>query len=152
MRHWPNVGLLLGQRLYQCLYMVKFIVFPISVYLYMVIANVLYQSASVITLRFYISICSFPSLFVYPYPCIVIYVVIANVLYQCRCRFMIFIANVLYQCLHVSYIPYIRPYMFQDCCIPRVFFYHKVPNAQPNLLMAKNLDTGEFCRIDVSDL
>ncbi|XP_074641683.1 uncharacterized protein LOC141899336 [Tubulanus polymorphus] len=36
-----------------------------------------------------------------------------------------------------------------DCCIPRVYISHQVPNAAPNQLMAKNLDTGEFCRADL---
>ncbi|XP_064631251.1 F-box/LRR-repeat protein fbxl-1-like isoform X2 [Lineus longissimus] len=37
----------------------------------------------------------------------------------------------------------------QDCCITRVYIMHKVPNAASNMLMAKNLDTGEFCRADL---
>jgi len=40
--------------------------------------------------------------------------------------------------------------MFQDQCIPRVYFQHKVPNADPGQLMARNLDTGEYCRADFS--
>ncbi|PVD30524.1 hypothetical protein C0Q70_09791 [Pomacea canaliculata] len=36
-----------------------------------------------------------------------------------------------------------------DCCITRLFVCHVIPNAVPNQLMAKNLDTGEFCRMDL---
>lgn len=36
-----------------------------------------------------------------------------------------------------------------DCCIGRLFVCHVIPNAQPNQMMAKNLDTGEFCRADL---
>ncbi|KAK7110296.1 F-box/LRR-repeat protein 2-like [Littorina saxatilis] len=36
-----------------------------------------------------------------------------------------------------------------DCCITRLFANHAIPNAVPNQLMAKNLDTGEFCRADL---
>jgi hypothetical protein len=35
-----------------------------------------------------------------------------------------------------------------DCCVNRLYFEHKVPNADPNQLMAKNLDTGDFVRVD----
>ncbi|PIK53998.1 putative F-box/LRR-repeat protein 2 [Apostichopus japonicus] len=36
----------------------------------------------------------------------------------------------------------------QDMCNGRVHVVHNVPSADPNLLMAKNLDTGEFLRMD----
>lgn len=36
-----------------------------------------------------------------------------------------------------------------DCCIGRLYVGHVIPNAVPNQLMAKNLDTGEFCRADL---
>lgn len=36
-----------------------------------------------------------------------------------------------------------------DCTIPRLFYKHATPNAAPNQLMARNLDTGEFCRADL---
>ncbi|XP_071090171.1 F-box/LRR-repeat protein 2-like [Haliotis cracherodii] len=36
-----------------------------------------------------------------------------------------------------------------DCCVPRLYVQHCVPNAVPDQLMAKNLDTGEFCRADL---
>lgn len=36
----------------------------------------------------------------------------------------------------------------QDVCNYKVYVYHRLPNADPNLVMAKNLDTGEFCRVD----
>ncbi|XP_071480674.1 uncharacterized protein [Diadema antillarum] len=36
----------------------------------------------------------------------------------------------------------------QDVSNKKVHVYHRVPNADPNLVMAKNLDTGEFCRVD----
>lgn len=36
----------------------------------------------------------------------------------------------------------------QDVCNGRVHVVHNVPSADPNLLMAKNLDTGEFLRMD----
>lgn len=39
--------------------------------------------------------------------------------------------------------------LLQDCCITRLFVCHVIPNAVPNQLMAKNLDTGEFCRMDL---
>ncbi|XP_052099958.1 F-box/LRR-repeat protein fbxl-1-like isoform X1 [Mytilus californianus] len=35
-----------------------------------------------------------------------------------------------------------------DCCIPRLYVQHILPNHHPDQLMAKNLDTGEFCRAD----
>lgn len=35
-----------------------------------------------------------------------------------------------------------------DCCIPRLYVQHILPNHHPDQLMAKNLDTGEFCRVD----
>ncbi|XP_064601185.1 F-box/LRR-repeat protein 2-like [Liolophura sinensis] len=37
----------------------------------------------------------------------------------------------------------------EDCCIGYVFVRHIVPNADPSQVMAKNLDTGEFCRVDL---
>ncbi|KAI8492789.1 hypothetical protein Bbelb_293860 [Branchiostoma belcheri] len=36
----------------------------------------------------------------------------------------------------------------QDCCVKRVHIEHKTPNMDPNQLMAKNLDTGEYLRVD----
>ncbi|XP_076470806.1 uncharacterized protein LOC143300764 [Babylonia areolata] len=36
-----------------------------------------------------------------------------------------------------------------DCCIGRLYVHHAIPNAVHNQLMAKNLDTGEFCRADL---
>ncbi|XP_030842168.1 F-box/LRR-repeat protein 2 [Strongylocentrotus purpuratus] len=36
----------------------------------------------------------------------------------------------------------------QDVCNDKVYVYHRLPNANPNLVMAKNLDTGDFCQID----
>ncbi|XP_066277811.1 F-box/LRR-repeat protein 20-like [Branchiostoma lanceolatum] len=36
----------------------------------------------------------------------------------------------------------------QDCCVKRVHIQHKTPNMDPNQLMAKNLDTGEYLRVD----
>eukprot|EP00057_Strongylocentrotus_purpuratus_P012439 XP_011666913.1 PREDICTED: F-box/LRR-repeat protein 2-like [Strongylocentrotus purpuratus] len=36
----------------------------------------------------------------------------------------------------------------QDVCNDKLYVYHRLPNADPNLVMAKNLDTGEFCRVD----
>ena len=35
-----------------------------------------------------------------------------------------------------------------DCCVKRLYCEHRVPNADPNQLMAKNLDTGYFERVD----
>ncbi|KAL3863368.1 hypothetical protein ACJMK2_005126 [Sinanodonta woodiana] len=35
-----------------------------------------------------------------------------------------------------------------DCCIPRLYYRHVTPNANPNQLMAKNLDTGQYCQVD----
>ncbi|BFY97345.1 hypothetical protein BsWGS_00392 [Bradybaena similaris] len=37
----------------------------------------------------------------------------------------------------------------KDCSLHRLFAKHNIPNASPNQLMAKNLDTGEFCRADL---
>jgi hypothetical protein len=37
-------------------------------------------------------------------------------------------------------------FLFQDCCIARLYVQHIIPNHHPDQLMAKNLDTGEFCR------
>ncbi|KAL5021116.1 hypothetical protein ScPMuIL_000271 [Solemya velum] len=37
----------------------------------------------------------------------------------------------------------------KDCCIPRLWKRHATPNAVHDQLMAKNLDTGEFCRADL---
>ena len=36
-----------------------------------------------------------------------------------------------------------------DCCINRLHFEHRVPGVDPNQLMAKNLDTGDFVRVDL---
>lgn len=36
----------------------------------------------------------------------------------------------------------------QDVCNGRVYVTHKLPNVDPKQVMAKNLDTGEFCRVD----
>ncbi|WAR21838.1 FBXL2-like protein [Mya arenaria] len=36
----------------------------------------------------------------------------------------------------------------KDCTIPRLFVGHATPNAAPDQLMARNLDTGQFCRVD----
>lgn len=36
-----------------------------------------------------------------------------------------------------------------DCCLSRVYIQHVTPNVIPNQLMGKNLDTGEFCRVDM---
>ncbi len=35
-----------------------------------------------------------------------------------------------------------------DCCVNYLFFEHRVPNQDRNQLMAKNLDTGYFERVD----
>ena len=40
----------------------------------------------------------------------------------------------------------------RDCCINRLYYEHNVPNADPNQLMAKNLDTGDFVRVDLPSL
>lgn len=37
----------------------------------------------------------------------------------------------------------------KDCCLKRIFVEHRVPNVDPDQVMAKNLDTGEFCRADL---
>lgn len=36
----------------------------------------------------------------------------------------------------------------KDCCVSSVYIQHVTPNIAPEQLMAKNLDTGEFCRVD----
>jgi F-box/leucine-rich repeat protein 2/20 len=38
-----------------------------------------------------------------------------------------------------------------DCCINHLFCEHRVPNLDPNQLMAKNLDSGNFVRVDQFD-
>jgi hypothetical protein len=35
----------------------------------------------------------------------------------------------------------------QDTCVNGLFIHHRIPNAPPDLLMAKNLDTGEYCKM-----
>ncbi|XP_070540751.1 F-box/LRR-repeat protein 2-like [Ptychodera flava] len=40
----------------------------------------------------------------------------------------------------------------QDVSLKRIYVEHRTPNADPNTVMAKNLDTGEFCRVDYSKL
>lgn len=37
----------------------------------------------------------------------------------------------------------------KDCCLKRIFVEHRTPNVDPEQVMAKNLDTGEFCRADL---
>jgi len=37
----------------------------------------------------------------------------------------------------------------KDCCLKRIYVEHRTPNVDPDQLMAKNLDTGEFCRADL---
>ncbi|XP_022345873.2 uncharacterized protein LOC111138289 [Crassostrea virginica] len=37
----------------------------------------------------------------------------------------------------------------KDCCVSTVYIQHVTPNQAPEQLMAKNLDTGEFCRVDL---
>jgi len=37
----------------------------------------------------------------------------------------------------------------QDCSLKRIYVEHRTPNVDPEQLMAKNLDTGEFCRADL---
>ncbi|XP_050398386.1 F-box/LRR-repeat protein 20 [Patella vulgata] len=49
-------------------------------------------------------------------------------------------------CAHVSSA---AVHYLTDCCINRLYVQHATPNAQPYQLMAKNLDTGEFCRADL---
>ncbi|XP_041368563.1 F-box/LRR-repeat protein 2-like [Gigantopelta aegis] len=49
-------------------------------------------------------------------------------------------------CAHIS--PVAVAYL-TDCCVNRLYVQHRTPNAVPNQLMAKNLDTGEFCRADL---
>lgn len=39
--------------------------------------------------------------------------------------------------------------MLKDCCVRRIFVEHKTPSLDPDQIMAKNLDTGEFCRADL---
>ena len=36
----------------------------------------------------------------------------------------------------------------QDCAICRVFVKHTIPNAPIGLLMGKDLDTGQYTRVD----
>ncbi|KAL8613085.1 hypothetical protein ACOMHN_035026 [Nucella lapillus] len=49
-------------------------------------------------------------------------------------------------CAHIS--PAAVRYLC-DCCIGRLHVNHTIPNADHNQLMAKNLDTGDFCRADL---
>lgn len=37
----------------------------------------------------------------------------------------------------------------QDCSLKRIHVDHRTPNVDPDQVMAKNLDTGEFCRADL---
>lgn len=37
----------------------------------------------------------------------------------------------------------------KDCCLKRIHVQHRTPNVDPEQVMAKNLDTGEFCRADL---
>ena len=48
-------------------------------------------------------------------------------------------------CIHCVYICCFS----QDCCVSTVYIQHVTPNQAPEQLMAKNLDTGEFCRVDL---
>ena len=41
--------------------------------------------------------------------------------------------------------------LLQDCTIPRLFVNHATPNVSADQLMARNLDTGQFCRADLLD-
>ena len=43
-------------------------------------------------------------------------------------------------------------YSVQDCAVNRVFVNHSTPNAPFGLLMAKDLDTGEYTRVDDIEL
>lgn len=45
----------------------------------------------------------------------------------------------------------ILPYVFQDCAVGSVFVNHSTPNQPQGMLMAKDLDTGEYCRVDHLD-
>ncbi|BFZ02165.1 hypothetical protein BsWGS_05204 [Bradybaena similaris] len=49
-------------------------------------------------------------------------------------------------CAHVS--PAAVQYL-KDCCLGRLYASHNIPNADPYQVMARNLDTGEFCRADL---
>lgn len=37
----------------------------------------------------------------------------------------------------------------KDCSLKRIYVEHRTPNVDPDQVMAKNLDTGEFCRADL---
>jgi len=37
----------------------------------------------------------------------------------------------------------------KDCSLKRIYVEHRTPNVDPDQIMAKNLDTGEFCRADL---
>lgn len=37
----------------------------------------------------------------------------------------------------------------KDCSLKRIYVDHRTPNVDPDQVMAKNLDTGEFCRADL---
>jgi hypothetical protein len=49
-------------------------------------------------------------------------------------------------CLKIS--PQVIRYL-RDCCVNCLYFQHKVPGVDPNQLMAKNLDTGHWERVDL---
>ncbi|XP_060075518.1 F-box/LRR-repeat protein 20-like [Ylistrum balloti] len=49
-------------------------------------------------------------------------------------------------CLNVS--PTTVNYLV-DSCLPRVYVQHKTPNLVSDHIMGKNIDTGEFCRMDL---
>lgn len=40
-------------------------------------------------------------------------------------------------------------HFLQDCSLKRIYVDHRTPNVDPDQVMAKNLDTGEFCRADL---
>ena len=59
------------------------------------------------------------------------------------CLNLLFFTGLL--CIHCVYICCFS----QDCCVSTVYIQHVTPNQAPEQLMAKNLDTGEFCRVDL---
>lgn len=68
---------------------------------------------------------------------------------------IISIANNLQICLQEIYlsgcknISSVALRYLSDCCVNRLYCEHKVPNLDPNQLMAKNLDTGRYERVDL---
>lgn len=43
-------------------------------------------------------------------------------------------------------------FFFQDVSVKGVYVQHRIPDVRSAHLMARNLDTGQFCRVDPTTL